>query len=328
MTIRNFIKKASPLLDVRSPSEFLQGHIPGALSFPLFSDEERAQVGTLYKKKGKDSAVLLGLQFVGPKLAFFVEEATKLSSESKTLRLYCARGGMRSGSLSWLLQTAGFHCITLKGGYKSFRHWTLQQFLKVYHLKVLGGLTGSGKTDLLQQLALKGEQVLFLEELANHKGSSFGHLGLPPQPSTEHFENILAISLDCYDSTRTLWVEDESRMIGTCRIPQELWVQMDVAPLFWLNSSREERIRRLCTEYGHHPLEALILATQRLTKRIGLQKVEEIALKLKENKIEIATAKILDYYDKAYLYSLEKRKRSYKLIENINPIAELQHLSY
>ena len=305
MILETFFKESSPLLDVRSPSEFLQGHIPGAISFPLFTDEERSIVGTLYKKEGKEVAVKKGLQFVGPKLASFVEMAELLGS--KDLRLYCARGGMRSSSLSWLLTTAGFRCRVLLGGYKSFRKWVLEQFAKKYALRVLGGFTGSGKTDLLLKLKEEGFQVVDLEALAAHRGSSFGQLDKKIQPSTEHFENMLAWELSTLDLHQPIWIEDESRMIGMCCVPQDLWDQMTAASFFWMQNTKEERMQRLIQGYGSYPKEDLIASVQRLTKKMGLERVENIVKAILEGDLGTAVSDILEYYDKAYLYASQKR---------------------
>ncbi|MES2200017.1 MAG: tRNA 2-selenouridine(34) synthase MnmH [Chlamydiota bacterium] len=307
MNLELFLTQSSPLLDVRSPSEFLEGHIPGAISFPLFTDEERAIVGTLYKKEGKEVAIKRGLQFVGPKLSSFVEEAELLAGETKQLRLYCARGGMRSSSLSWLLTTAGFETTLLQGGYKSFRKWVLERFSQKYSLRVLGGFTGTGKTDLLLKLKEKDFQVIDLEALAAHRGSSFGQLEKKIQPSTEHFENILARQLFLCDPEKPLWIEDESRMIGMCCVPQDLWEQMTAAPFFWMEARKEERIGRLVESYGHYPVEDLIASLRRLTKKMGLERVENIVKSIQSGDMKTAVSAILEYYDQAYLYSSLKR---------------------
>jgi tRNA 2-selenouridine synthase len=307
MNLELFLKQPFLLLDVRSPSEFLGGHIPGATSFPLFSDEERAIIGTLYKKEGKEAAVKKGLQFAGPKLCAFIEQAESLAGSSKNIRLYCARGGMRSSSLAWLLKTAGFNTAVLSGGYKIFRRWVLERFSQKYPLQVLGGFTGSGKTDFLLKLKKMGEQVIDLEEIAKHKGSSFGQLEKRKQPSTEHFENTVAWELYSYNLEKPIWIEDESQMIGTCHIPKDLWTQMTEAPFFWMQNSKEERVKRLIQSYGHYPLEDLIASVKRLTKKLGLQKAESICKAIQEGEMEIAVAAILEYYDQAYTYSCQKK---------------------
>lgn len=309
LKIEDFLADTAPLLDVRSPGEFLKAHIPGAHSFPLFSDAERASVGTLYKKEGKDAAVKLGLSYVGPKLAGFVADAEKIAGAGKALRLYCWRGGMRSGSLAWLLRTAGFDCQLLDGGYKAFRRWALNQFKRQYGLILLGGLTGSGKTDLLQLLKDQGEQVIDLEEIAAHRGSSFGHLGFPSQPTAEQFENTLAWKLSQLDPRLPVWIEDESRMIGTCPIPEELWKQMNQAVLVWIHCTKEERLKRLLASYSIHKQEDMILATERLVKKLGAVRTKQVVQFIQNREMSAAISAILDYYDQAYLYSFQKRHR-------------------
>ncbi|HEX8348447.1 MAG TPA: tRNA 2-selenouridine(34) synthase MnmH, partial [Hymenobacter sp.] len=184
----------APILDARAPVEYAQGHIPGAVSFPLFSDEERARIGTTYKQVSQEKAVLVGLDFFGPKMSQMVKQAQKVAP-NKEVRLHCWRGGMRSGAVQWLLELAGFRVHLLDKGYKEYRRWALAQFAQPRPLLVLGGLTGSGKTDVLHELARQQQAIVDLEGVANHKGSSFGAIGLPPQPTSEQFENDLALSL-------------------------------------------------------------------------------------------------------------------------------------
>ena len=183
VSIDTFLQMTSPILDVRSPGEFDHAHIPTALSFPLFDNDERAQVGTCYKQQSRDEAVELGLELVGPKLAMFVATAKTLSPE-RDVRVHCWRGGMRSGSMAWLLETAGFSVTTLTGGYKAFRHWVRETLAIPKPIISLGGMTGTGKTAILFALAEQGEQVLDLEGLAHHRGSSYGALG--PTAAAQH----------------------------------------------------------------------------------------------------------------------------------------------
>jgi tRNA 2-selenouridine synthase len=302
-----FLDSKVPILDVRSPSEYRHGHIPGACNLPLFSDEERSIIGTLYKKEGKATAVKKGLSFAGPKLSFLVQEAEKLAHHTGKVRLYCARGGMRSSSVCWLLKTAGLDATTFTGGYKTFRNWVLSQFAKTYPFFVLGGLTGSGKTEILELLEKKEEAIIHLERLASHRGSSFGNLGFPMQPTTEHFENMLAYALFQHREKKVLWIEDESRMIGTCHLSPLIWKQMSASCFIWLNRSKKKRMEKLLTLYGHFPENLLIQATRRLTKKLGLQRTEEICKAIASGQIECALSFILDYYDQAYTYSCEKR---------------------
>ncbi len=310
MDIHTFLQQDSPILDARSPSEFNHGHIPGAFSLPLFSDEERKIVGTIYKQEGKEPAVKKGLFFVGPKLLSFVEKAEEIAGQKKILRLYCARGGMRSSSLAWLLQTAGFNCILLDKGYKSFRNWALAQFHQKYPFLVLGGFTGTGKTKLLHMLQNKKKQIIDLEDIAKHKGSSFGDLEGFSQPSSEHFENILAMKLAQLDPNCSVWIEDESRTIGSCYLPEGIWTQMRGAPFLWIEKSKEKRVSHLLSSYGNYHLEDLLKATKKLSKKLGAVKVLEIGSKIQNGDLESAISTVLEYYDKAYAYSCQKNPRN------------------
>ena len=226
LPITEFWQAPGPILDVRSPGEYIQGHLPGAVSFPLFSDDERAQVSTCYKQKGKETAIELGLELVGPKMAGLVKQAKALAPK-RQVRVHCWRGGMRSSSVGWLLETSGLEVNLLSGGYKTFRRWVRTTLATPRSLVVVGGMTGTGKTDILHALRDSGEQVLDLEGLANHRGSSYGALMLPPQPSTEQFDNLIDQQLMEFVPQRPEWVEAESRLVGTCRAPDEILDQMD-----------------------------------------------------------------------------------------------------
>jgi tRNA 2-selenouridine synthase len=291
--------QTEPIIDVRSPAEFEKGHIPGAHNIPLFSNDERALVGTRYKQQGKDPAVMLGLELVGPKLASFVKEARALTRDGKVL-VHCWRGGMRSSSFAWLLQTAGLEARTLRKGYKAYRHQVLKSFEAPYKLIVLGGETGSGKTDILKQIAERGEQFIDLEGLAHHKGSAFGSLGQDPQPGVEAFENIMAEALSKMDLNRPIWVEDESRSIGRVFIPQPFWALMKTAPLYCIRVPRESRIERLLTEYGRFPLAELEAAVLRIQKRLGGQSTKDCLDALASGDLRAVASVTLAYYDKAY----------------------------
>ena len=196
-----------PIVDVRSPIEFQKGHIPGAINIPLFTNKERALVGICYKKNGHDDAVELGLEIVGPKLSSFVNKV-KAISPKKEIKVYCARGGMRSSSFQWLLETAGFKKVyRLEKGYKAFRNHVLDFFNKEYTLRVLSGMTGSGKTDILLEMEKLGMQVIDLEGFADHRGSAFGGIGKNPETSTEKYENNIFGKMMTFDLSKPIWVE-------------------------------------------------------------------------------------------------------------------------
>jgi tRNA 2-selenouridine synthase len=304
--VSEFLSTSGVLLDTRSPGEFAAGHIPGAISFPLFDDAERAQVGTCYKQVGQEAAIELGLTFVAPKMVKFVQQAKQLAMD-RQVRLHCWRGGMRSSSMAWLLETAGLKVSRLQGGYKAFRQWVRATLATPKPIISLGGMTGTGKTQILYALAAVGEQILDLEHHANHRGSSYGALGLPTQPSQEQFENEIAIAWNQLDPSRPIWIEAESRRIGLCRIPDELFQPMLRAPILQIERSRAERIEILLQDYGKLDRQELITATNRIAKRIGGQSAKVAIEAIQQGNLDIAIAIVLDYYDKTYLYDLQRR---------------------
>lgn len=309
LSIQQFLQKAGhvPVIDVRSPGEFAHGHIPGAFNIPLFDDAERAKVGTRYKRAGRDAAVLTGLELIGPKLASFVKQSRRLSPDGEVL-VHCWRGGMRSASFAWLLETAGLRVAgTLRLGYKAFRQEALHAFEKPLPLVVLGGQTGSGKTEILHHLRQLGEQVVDLEGLAHHKGSSFGAIGEAPQPTVEQFENELFAALRLLDPGRRIWLEDESVTIGTVRIPHPFFAQMRRAPVFFLEVPKEERIGRLVQMYTGCDDALLAEAVERIHKRLGGQHHARAMQALSGGDYATVADITLTYYDKAYLFGLSKR---------------------
>ena len=264
-----------PVLDVRSPGEYTHAHIPGAVSLPLFDDEERKEVGTNYKQVSRQQAIKIGLDYFGPKMRTMVEYAEQLTKDQaaeKTVLIHCWRGGMRSGAVAWLMDLYGFRVCLLDGGYKVFRNWVLAQFRKDYNFHLIGGYTGSGKTLVLQELAQQGHSVIDLEGIARHKGSAFGGLERTPQPSAEMFENQLAFSLFALtkdDPLHRIWLEDESQRIGDINMPIELWNTFRTKPLYFLDVPFEKRLDYIVKDYGHYSKESLINAIVRIRKRLG-----------------------------------------------------------
>ncbi len=302
------LKESLPLVDVRTPAEFAQGHIPGAVNIPLFSNDERAVVGTLYKKSGKEAAILKGLDIVGPKMSSYVKSVRRIAP-GKRLLIHCWRGGMRSGSMAWLFRTAGFEVATLTGGYKAYRSFVREELGKDSNLLILGGKTGSGKSEILRVLEESGEQVLDLEAVAHHKGSAFGHIGQEEQPTSEQFENNLYEIWKTFDLTKPVWLEDESRAIGKVSIPEPLFVRMRNSPVIFIDLSMEERVKRLVKEYAEFEPESLEKAVLRISKRLGGQNVKDALLAIRNRDFAKAAAITLHYYDKAYLNGLEKRSK-------------------
>lgn len=310
MDVVSFLSSEGVILDVRSPIEFAHAHVPSALSFPLFSDDERREVGTLYKNVGKEAAFDRGLFFVHQKIPDFVLRARELCKKFGTLKIMCARGGMRSASLEWLFSMAGLPTCRLEGGYKAFRAFILLQLQKSYPLVVIGGYTGSGKTEMLKELKKKNFSVLDLEELANHKGSSFGSLG--PQPSNEQFENELACALFHFQGDK-LYVEDESRLIGRIKIPDAFYEQMRKAPFCELKVTKEKRVERILKDYGTLSKDELIQAFLRIEKRLGSENFKRATLAVEMGDLSRAVEIALDYYDKAYEKMIQIRERNNEL---------------
>lgn len=302
-----YLRKYIPVIDVRSPAEYERGHIPAAYSLPLFDNEERAHVGTVYKKQDRQQAVMEGLKIVGPKMARLADEARQIAGDRQQLIVYCWRGGMRSESMAWLIEKLDIRCYVLQGGYKTFRRYGREVLNRPRKILILGGYTGSGKTEILQALADEGEQVVDLEGLARHKGSAFGAMGQKQQLPTEHFENLLFDRWLALSTEKPLWLEDESKMIGRNVIPDELFHAMRKAPVIKIEMSRSLRVERLVQEYAGFDKAMLHDAVQRISKRLGGQKAKEAAEAIDRDDFHTAIDITLDYYDKAYQHGLSKR---------------------
>jgi tRNA 2-selenouridine synthase len=329
--IEEFLRLAEvcPVLDVRSPGEYGHAHIPGAASLPLFSDEERKEVGTAYKQISREQAIKIGLDYFGPKMRAMVEQAEaivdmharKKKRKGKSILVHCWRGGMRSGAVAWLLDLYGFEVYTLAGGYKAFRRWVLAQFEKEFPFKMLGGYTGSGKTEVLKELERKGETIIDLEGIAKHRGSAFGAFGQGEQPGQEMFENILALQLyevEKLGSRDGIWMEDESQRIGLINLPNAFWHSMRKAPLYFLDLDFEQRLDYIVSGYGTFEKEKLINAIVRIQKRLGPLETKTAINHLLEDNIKECFRVLLLYYDKYYRRSLQARDRLEELLININ----------
>lgn len=308
--IKSFFElpKEIPLFDVRTPAEFLQGHIPNAQNLPLFSNAERAIVGTIYKQESPKAAMLRGLEFVGPKMRPLIEQV-EASTTSKKVAVHCWRGGKRSGSVGWLLEMGGFEVNTLAGGYKAYRNHILQQFHDFeLNLLVLGGKTGAGKTKILKALAEKGEQIIDLEHLAHHKGSAFGFIGERPSPSVEQFENNLFENLRQLDFSKRIWVENESRRIGNVLIPQGFWQHIRQSTLINIELPFDVRLAVSLENYTTKETKDLQKAFHNIRKRLGGQNLQNALTFLEKGSLKEAASIALNYYDKQYQYMLDKNE--------------------
>ncbi|HSC53899.1 MAG TPA: tRNA 2-selenouridine(34) synthase MnmH [Phnomibacter sp.] len=313
------------VIDVRSPDEYAHAQIPGAYSLPLFSNEERKQVGTAYKQESRENAIKIGLKFFGPKMVSIVEQVEAWKQEMQAtakknghthkgeqptefpIVVHCWRGGMRSAGIAWLLDLYGFKVYTIRGGYKVFRQWCLQQLEKEYPFKILGGYTGSGKTAVLHQLKKLGENMIDLEGLASHKGSAFGSINMPKQPSQEMFENQLALALHQtgQQGQKAIWLEDESQRIGSINIPTVLFRSMRKADLYFLDIPFAERLNLIVQDYGKGDIEKLVNAIIRIQKRLGGLETKNAIQCLLDQDLEGCFTILLRYYDKRYAKSLE-----------------------
>ncbi len=340
------LAKQHPVLDVRSPGEYKHAHIPGAHSLPLFTDEERKIVGTAYKQESREQAIKIGLDFFGVKMRKMVEEVESIVSglelsvenpkprtqNSNTVLVHCWRGGMRSAGVAWLLDLYGFKVYTLVGGYKKFRNYVLDTFKLPFQFNILGGYTGSGKTELLKTLKEKGETIIDLEGIANHKGSAFGSIGMPLQPGQEMFENLLSCELrdvecevnsqelttDTQHPTSAIWLEDESQRIGQVNIPHELWKVMRQSSVYFLDIPFEERLKHIVQEYGQLDTEKVADAIGRISQKLGHLNAKTAILLLKEGKITESFDILLKYYDKHYFKSLHNREGINSLLRTVD----------
>ena len=335
--IEDFIVLApnSIVIDVRSPGEFEHAHIVDAHSLPLFTNEERATVGTTYKQKSRQDAIKIALPFFGEKMKPLIESVEtwvstfekKHARETPTIIVHCWRGGMRSGAVAWLLDLYGFKVLQLIGGYKAYRNWALLQFEKAYPLKVLGGYTGSGKTEILLELKRRNKTVIDLEGLAHHKGSSFGALGQETQPSQEMFENKLAHALSSIEFIEEgIWIEDESQRIGLVMIPLSFFTLLRNSVCYFIEIPFEERLNFITTGYGKFDKDSLMSATLRIQKRLGGLETKNAINHIIEGNIKDAFHILLKYYDKWYEKNTQKTTAIPKLIvirlqaEKVDPI--------
>lgn len=333
LQIEEFLEGAIPslLLDVRSPAEYDHGHIPGALSLPLFSNEERKIVGTIYKQQSREKAIKAGLDFFGPKMHPTIDTVESMMNNStdlqdkKTVFVYCWRGGMRSAGVAWLLGLYGFKVYSLMGGYKAYRRLVSQLFSYPFNFKLLGGFTGSGKTKILEELKKKGEHVIDLELLAHHKGSAFGGINMPPPPTQEEFENGLAYELiqlknnfeQSGSKNQIIWLEDESQRIGSINIPNGIWQNMRKSPLVFMDIPFAERLDYITKEYGMCSIEMLIDATERIKKRLGGLATKTAIEHFKEHSLKEGFDILLKYYDKQYSKSLYNRENLTELLVKV-----------
>lgn len=307
-------KKGALLIDVRTPAEFTETTIPGSVNVPLFSNSERAEIGTVYKHQGKQAARKLGIAMVAPRIPALIEQVEAArSTTGGPLIVFCWRGGMRSLALVSFLQLAGFPARQLNGGHKAFRRMVHDYFMRnqwppVY---VLRGLTGVGKTRVLKQLAERGQPVVDLEGLANHRGSAFGALGLQPQPSQKMFEALLWDRLVHLSDHPYLVTEGESRHIGRVVVPPLFHQAMQAQVSLWLEATLATRVAIILDDYPARDQlrEQFLAPLQALKERLGKQTVAELTTLLEQGQWEQLVRELMvRYYDPLYLHTKPDRR--------------------
>ena len=319
--LEKFRKFKGPLIDVRSPEEYYKGNLPNSINIPLFDNEERSIIGTIYKNYGREKAVIKGLEFVANKIESIVininetfdfyksnNNSKNSKSEKHTIKIYCARGGMRSLSIAWLLEKYNLKNVILNGGYKAYRKWTLDSFNKDWKLIILGGKTGTGKTNLLKLLNENNYQVIDLEGLACHRGSTFGGLGMKKQPTNEQFENLIAEELNRLKKNKKIFVEAESANIGKCKIPSEFFNKMKTAKRIEIVKSESNRLEELIKTYSIFEEQDLIEAVMRIKKRLGPQRTKTAVESIKNKDWKSVCKSVLEYYDKCYEHEKNRRE--------------------
>lgn len=322
ISIEEAIKdKKVTFVDVRSPHEYNEGTIPGAVNIPLFDDEERQRVGETYVQVSHYEGKMLGLEIVAPKLPLMVRKLSELASAGKVV-VFCWRGGMRSRSVVQVCNMLGFDVLQLKGGYKAFRRYVLDGLERAKlppNIFVLHGLTGAGKTEILQSLDKRGLAVLDLEELAKHRGSVFGQIGIEEKRGQKQFEAELFFAMEKLEDQPYFIVEAESRKIGECFLPEWLYLAMRKGNHILVNSSVEKRTERITKEYWENANVApdeIEKSIKKLEGRLGKKKAEELLRLFAEGHIEeMVKILLLEYYDPLYNKSI-KVVPEYGLIVN------------
>jgi len=301
------LSKTYSVFDVRSESEYAHAHIPGAVPLPIFSDSERAEIGTAYKQQSKEAAIELGFRYFGPKLNTYIKDVLAQGiQKNDTILIHCWRGGMRSEAMAWLLHFYGFDAQILEGGYKAFRNHVLSTFDTPLPAIIIGGFTGSGKTEILHELQTLQEPILDLEGIAFHRGSSFGSIGCPEQTSQEFFENRLAMSYPKLINNH-IWIEDESRKIGRNIIPQQVYQIIRSSPVIFLDIPRNARLEWLVEQYTDQDFTLIEEAVIRISKRLGGLQAGKALEAIKAGDLHGCFEIALRYYDDTYYYGLSKR---------------------
>jgi tRNA 2-selenouridine synthase len=294
------------VIDARTPSEFAEDHIPGAISAPVLDDAQRAEVGTLYQRVSPFEAKKVGAALIARNVAVHIDNLWKTMDKGWKPLVYCWRGGKRSGAMAHILREVGWDAQTLPGGYKAYRRWVVQELEKRpsgFEYVVVHGPTGSGKSRLLAALKASGAQVLDLEALAAHRGSVLGGLPDRPQPSQKMFESLLLKELSLLNTGRPVYVEGESKKIGQLQVPDALIARMRASPCVRLETDVETRVTLLLEEYEFFLKDRQSLYRQ-LDCLVSLHGREKIAawksLAERGEWREFVARLLTEHYDPAY----------------------------
>ena len=323
--LKEFRKTKGLLIDVRSPDEYYKGHMPNSLNIPIFNNDERSIIGKKYKIYGREVAVREGFKIIENKIDNLIKEFILIKknflistkdkfSNDKYIKIYCARGGMRSQSMHWLLEKFNYPCITLDGGYKTYRNWVLNSFEDKQEIIVIGGKTGTRKTKILNKLKSLDYQILDFESLANHRGSSFGGLGMKEQPTNEQYENLIAEDLNKFNKKDFIFVEAESPNIGMNRIPHDLYKQMKNSKRIEIIRDERIRIKELINTYSKYQKNDLKESVLKISKRLGPQRTKSAIDSIDNEDWENVCKSVLDYYDRCYEHEL-KDKEDVKVLD-------------
>jgi tRNA 2-selenouridine synthase len=311
------------LVDVRSPSEYEEMTIPGSINIPVFNDEERAEVGTLYKQVNPEIAKERGLEIFAAKLPKFIKTFQQTEGEKV---VFCWRGGMRSKTAATMLDLMGMKTMKLQGGVRTYRQWVLE---KLGNLElsgksfVLNGGTGTGKTAILHRLKDKGLPVLDLEGMAGHRGSVFGHIGTSPN-NQKKFDSLLVQKILSMQDSPFVLFEAESKRIGKVMVPDYLLKKKEQGTHIILKMPMEQRVKHILEEYKlqeHH--EEFLAAFERIRKHIHTPIAAEIREYIEAHDYENTLALLLEhYYDPKYKHSAKQYPEDQKLILEVNDIEE------
>jgi len=315
LTVEELYGLKNPLIiDVRSPGEFQEARIPGSINVALLNDDERVVLGTIYKQQGEQIARRYALKIISPKIPLLIDEILAKKEHSRSIVIHCWRGGLRSEAVSSVLSIAGIASYRLTGGYKAWRNMVLHELDSdrfAFEPIVLYGMTGSGKTDLLHELSKLGYQVLDLEQLASHRGSIFGGIGLGSQPSQKNFEALLWECLRNLDLRKPVFIEAESRKIGKVSLPDTVLKRIKEGQAIFVEAGVSQRVKRITRQYLNSctsikdGIDESLKLLELIKQSIGKAQLERIhQLSAESNIDEIVRILLEEYYDPLYAKSM------------------------